>query len=54
MARLRGWGRERVIDATPCGHWHTNSLDWTITRDGVLAAMVLDGPINGECFPHLC
>lgn len=56
MARLRGWGwgGQRVIDATPCGRWHTNSLISAITPDGVLAAMVLDGPLNGECFTHFC
>lgn len=56
MARLRGWGRggQRVVDATPCGRWHTNSLISAVGFDGVLAAMVLDGPLNGEWFTHFC
>jgi len=56
MARLRGWGwgGQRVIDATPCGRWHTNSLISAITPDGVLAAMLLDGPLNGNWFTHFC
>lgn len=56
MSRLRGWGfgGQRVIDATPCGRWHTNSLVSAIGGDGVLAAMVLDGPINGDWFTHFC
>jgi len=56
MARLRGWGwgGQRVVDATPCGRWHTNSLVSAIAGDGVVAAMVLDGPIDGDWFTHFC
>ena len=48
MARLRGWGwgGQRVIDATPCGRWHTNSLISAITLDGVLAAMRRAGELG--------
>jgi hypothetical protein len=56
MARLRGWGWDglRVVDSTPCGRWNTNSLISAIGLDGVLVAMVLDGPLNGEWFTHFC
>ena len=56
MARLRGWGwgGQRVVDAAPCGRWHTNSLLSAIAGDGVVAAMVLDGPLNGDWFAHFC
>jgi transposase len=56
MMRQRGWsfGGQRVLDTAPGGHWHTNTLVSAIHADGVLAAMVLDGPVNGVCFEGFC
>jgi len=56
MMRLRGWAFEgqRVVDASPGGHWQTNTLVSAIHADGVVAAMVLDGPLNGESFEGFC
>jgi transposase len=56
MMRLRGWAFEgqRVVDATPGGHWQTNTLVSAIHADGIVAAMILDGPLNGESFEGFC
>ena len=56
LMRRRGWseGGSRLVDATPCGSWHTNSLVAAIGCRGVQAAMLLDGPMNGVCFTGFC
>jgi transposase len=56
MMRLRGWAfeGERVCAVAPGGHWHTNTLVSAINSTGVVAAMVLDGPMNGESFAGFC
>lgn len=56
FARLYGWGfeGERVVDKVPGGHWHTSTLVAAITCEGVLAAMVTDGPMNGLVFEGFC
>jgi len=56
LTRLRGWaeGGERLIEAVPGGKWNTNTLVQAIALDGTRAAMVLDGPINGDSFAGFC
>lgn len=52
MARLRGWAPkgERCHAAIPHGHWKTITFVGGLTLSGVIAPMLLDGPMNGECF----
>jgi transposase len=56
MNRFRGWAEssERLVDASPGGHWQTSSLVHAIALDGTRAAMVLDGPLNSLCFAGFC
>ena len=56
LTRLRGWakGGDRLVEAIPGGKWHTNTLVQAIALDGTRAAMVLDGPINGNSFAGFC
>ncbi|WP_349276572.1 transposase [Polaromonas hydrogenivorans] len=48
------WGRspkgERCLGYAPCGHWHTTTFVCALSKDGLLAPLVLDGPINGHAF----
>ena len=48
------WGRsprgERCPGHAPCGHWHTTTFVCALSQDGLLAPLVLDGPINGQVF----
>jgi transposase len=50
----RRYGRclqgKRLVDASPAGQWKSNTLLAAIRLDGVVAPMVLDGPVNGESF----
>lgn len=52
MTRLYGRAPsgERVIDAAPHGHWRTTTFIAGLSRRGVVAPCVFDGPINGELF----
>lgn len=52
MARLRGWSAkgERCCASVPHGHWKTNTFVGALTLSGVVAPMLLDGPMDGECF----
>ena len=52
MARLRGWARngERCGAAIPHGHWKTITFVGGLTLAGFIAPVLLDGPMNGECF----
>jgi DDE superfamily endonuclease len=52
MARRYGWGPkgERLVDAVPQGHWKTTTLVAGLKATGVIAPLVLDGPITGEAF----
>jgi len=52
MARLRGWARngERCGAAIPHGHWKTITFVGGLTLAGFIAPVLLDGPVNGECF----
>ncbi|MEH2480511.1 hypothetical protein V1282_003868 [Nitrobacteraceae bacterium AZCC 2146] len=52
MARLRGWAPkgERCRAAIPHGHWKTVTFVSGLTLAGFVAPMLLDGPMDGECF----
>lgn len=56
LTRLRGWalGGQRLVEATPGGHWQTQTLVHAVALDGTRAAMVLDGPIDGLTFTGFC
>lgn len=56
LTRLRGWaeGGTRLIEPVPGGKWSTNTLLQAVALDGTRAAMVLDGPINGDSFAGFC
>jgi transposase len=54
-AMFRRYGRcrrgERLVDAAPAAHWQSNTLLAAIRLDdGVVAPMVLDGPVTGGSF----
>jgi transposase len=52
MARVRGRcpkGR-RLVDSAPAGRYETLTLMSAIRLDGVVAPMLLDGPVNAETF----
>jgi len=46
----RASGGKRVVDAAPRGHWCTTTVLSSIRLDGSTAAMVVDGPTDGEVF----
>ena len=52
MGRLRGWSPkgERCRAAFPHGHWKTITFVGGLTLNGFVAPMLLDGPMDGECF----
>ncbi|WP_206667722.1 IS630 family transposase [Muricoccus nepalensis] len=52
MVRRYGWGprRERLVDATPHGHWRTTTFIAGLRSTGLVAPLVLDGPMTGEAF----
>ena len=52
MARLRGWAPRglRCLASVPHGHWKTITFVGGLTQTGFIAPMLLDGPMNGECF----
>lgn len=52
MARLRGRARrgQRCRASVPHGHWKTTTFTAGLRRSGVVAPMVLDGPMDGVCF----
>ncbi|MBL6458225.1 IS630 family transposase, partial [Belnapia sp. T6] len=41
---------ERLVDATPHGHWKTTTFVAGLRRTGFVAPLVLDGPMTGEAF----
>ena len=55
-AMARRYGRlprhERLVDSAPAGHRQSNTLLAAVRLDGVVAPMVLDGPVNGDVFAH--
>ena len=52
MARLRGRALkgERCRAAVPHGHWKTTTFDGALRLHGMIAPMVLDGPMNRVAF----
>lgn len=52
MARLRGRSKRgaRCRAAIPHGHWKTTTFTAGLRRDGLIAPMVLDGPMSGAAF----
>ncbi|KQM38740.1 transposase [Sphingomonas sp. Leaf10] len=52
MARRHGRCRrgERLRSSVPHGHWKTTTLIAGLRRTGMVAPMVLDGPINRDAF----
>ena len=52
MTRRSGWGvrGERLVDAVPAGHWKTTTFVAGLRGTGVIAPLVLDGPMTGEWF----
>jgi len=52
MTRLSGWGPrgERLVDAVPAGHWKTTTVVAGLRSTGVVAPLVLDGPMTGAVF----
>jgi transposase len=53
-AMVRDYGRcpkgERLVGSAPAGLWETSTLVAAIGLDGVVAPMVIDGPLNGDSF----
>ena len=53
-AMVRDRGRcprgQRLVDSAPAGLWQTSTLVAAIRLDGVVAPMVIKGPLNGESF----
>jgi transposase len=43
-------GGERLVDATPWGHWKITTFVAGLRANGLIAPMVLDGPMTGEVF----
>jgi len=54
MARTHGRAPrgERLRAAIPHGHWMTTTFVAGLRTSGMMAPIVLDGPINGELFQH--
>lgn len=52
MARLRGRAKrgERCVASLPYGHWKTTTFTAGLRQNGMVAPMVLDGPMNGDAF----
>ena len=52
MARLRGRAPrgERCRAAVPHGHWKTTTVTAGLTLRGLVAPMILDGPMDGPTF----
>lgn len=52
MVRRYGWGRrgDRLIDVAPHGHWKTTTFVAGLRSTGIIAPLVLDGPMTGQTF----
>jgi transposase len=52
MTRLygRSFGGQRLVDATPHGHWCTTTMLSAMRLDGSTAAMVIEEPTDGDVF----
>ena len=52
LTRLYGWAptTQRVVEATPHGHWQTTTMLSALRLDGVVTAMVVDGATDALVF----
>ena len=52
MTRLYGRSRrgERLVGAVPHGHWRTTTFIAGLRQNGIIAPLVLDGPMTGASF----
>ena len=52
MTRLIGWAPrgQPLLSKVPFGHWKTLTFLAGLRCDGIVAPLVLDGPINGRAF----
>jgi transposase len=52
MVRLNGWKArgERLVDDVPMGKWETLTFIAGLRQTGIIAPMVIKGPMNGEAF----
>lgn len=52
MARRYGrcLAHERLVAAVPHGHWKTTTFVCGLRQDGIVAPLVLDGPMSGRAF----
>jgi transposase len=52
MTRLYGRSRrgERLVGAVPHGHWRTTTFIAGLRQNGIIAPLVLDGPMTGAAF----
>jgi transposase len=52
MLRHHGWAPrgERLVDAAPHGHWRTTTFVAGLRSTGLIAPLVLDGPMTGAAF----
>ena len=52
MVRRYGWGPKgtRLVDAAPYGHWRATTFVAGLRRAGLIAPLVLDGPMTGNAF----
>jgi transposase len=52
MTRANGWAPrgQRLVAAVPWGHWKTSTVVAALRCDGISAAGVFDGAINGAAF----
>ena len=52
MVRRYGWApcSERLVTVAPYGHWRTTTFVAGLRSAGLVAPLVLDGPMNGPAF----
>jgi transposase len=52
MVRRYGWGGrgERLLATAPHGHWRTTTFVAGLRESGIIAPLVLDGPMTGPAF----
>src|SRR5437879_6012671 len=52
MTRLYGRSHrgERLVGAVPHGHWRTTTFTAGLRQSGIIAPLVLDGPMTGAAF----
>ena len=52
MISRYGWGprSERLLDKAPQGHWRTTTFVAGLRSTGIVAPLVLDGPMTGAVF----